>query len=121
MNNIFNLKIKTGHISLNFTKGAIYRFEKDRDTALIGFLTEGDDSRNLSINWKAITRVDLRIDLAFHCQNFNEGKIYSKEELIDLAEDDSLEQFMAFVIKEYTNSMVHADPLPIGDADTKKK
>ncbi|MDH3268252.1 MAG: hypothetical protein OEM46_05290 [Ignavibacteria bacterium] len=132
----FNLKTSKGNLPLKVTKKAIYNFEKERNASLLSFflrfktMPSKNGKDDLDVQYETdiagLMRFDVQIDLAFYCQDR-----YSKDELIEIADDASLYSFVSFIVAQYGSQFNieemaeiekgNKNPLPDGSRPTETK
>ena len=101
MNGIFHLSVQNGKpIELKFSRGVFYEFEKQQQRSFLSFFIESKRGvQRPSLD--GTIRMDIQIDLAFLAQT---KTVYTVEQLIEIADPNSLMEMMAFAISEYTDS-----------------
>jgi hypothetical protein len=96
----FTLKTSKGDVLLKVTKLCFYNFEKQRGQGLITSFADVRGDGSVRIKAAEVLNWDIQIDLARMAQIETQ---YTSEELLEIADPDSLMQFVMFAITEYVD------------------
>ena len=99
MTGSFCLKTADGSLDLRFTKRVFYDFEKRHKASFLSSFVAIDEDGSLKANVLGLLRIDVLIDLAFLAQV--KQPPLSIRELIDKADEVSLQEMAAFAVQEY--------------------